>query len=92
MQLHIKFHIGKIFLIFDLKSRGWRRERFKKFNENGIIEFESITTFDKIPKHPKYIPFIGSCMFFSSSDFIKEVPYSANLDYLFFGINYHKII
>lgn len=66
-------------------TRGWRRERFKKFNEHGIIEFESITTFEPIPAHPKYVPFWGACFHFSHSDVLKEVPYHPDTPFLFFG-------
>lgn len=73
----INYHIGKM--------RGWRRERFKHFNGDGIIEFESLTTFDPIPKNPRYVPFWGACFHFSHSDILKEVPYHPDTPYLFFG-------
>jgi len=73
----INYHIGKL--------RGWRRERFKMFNGDGIIEFESLTTHDPIPTNPKYVPFWGACFHFSHSDILKEVPYHNDTPYLFFG-------
>lgn len=73
----INYHIAK--------TRGWRREIFKRFNEDGIIHFESITTYDAIPKNPRYVPFWGACFHFSHSDILKEVPFHPDTPYLFFG-------
>lgn len=65
--------------------RGWRYEQLKYFNSQGIVEFESVTTYLPIPKTPKYVPMVGACFVFAHSDILKIVPYHPDTPYLFFG-------
>ena len=65
--------------------KGWRRERYKFFNAQGIVEFESVTTNDPIPEIPQKIPFWSACLAFSSSNILKQIPFHPNTNYLFFG-------
>lgn len=65
--------------------KGWRRERFKYFNKQGIVEFESVTTNEKIPDQPQFVPFWAACFSFAHSNVLKEVPYHPDTPFLFFG-------
>lgn len=65
--------------------RGWRFEQLKRFNEQGIIEFESVTSFLPIPKVPQYVPMYAACFIFGYSDILKIVPFHPDTPYLFFG-------
>jgi hypothetical protein len=67
-----------------LSRKGWRFEQLRPFNPDGIVEFESVTTLNPIPKKPQYVPIYSANFAFSHSDVLKEVPYP-NLPYLFFG-------
>lgn len=69
-----------------LSRRGWRYEQLTKpFNEEGIIHFESVTTFNTTPKIPQHVPMYSANFAFSHSDILKEVPYQDNTPHLFFG-------
>lgn len=71
---------------YEIKQRkAWRRERFKYFNQQGIVEFESVNTFRKPPDVPEYVPFWAACFAFGHSDWVREVPFHNNTPYLFFG-------
>lgn len=65
--------------------RGFRRARFKFFNDQGIPEFESLTLSDKPPLTPVPTAFWAACFHFSHSDTIRLVPFSPNTPFLFFG-------
>ena len=66
------------------------RERFKKFNEQGIVEFESVIEHTMTPpKRPQYVPFWAACFMFSHSESLKQVPYHPNTPYLFFGEEFY---
>lgn len=68
-----------------IKRKGWRYEQLKNFNEQGIIEFESISSNYSIPNIPNYVPMYAACFVFGHSDIIKLVPFHPNTPYLFFG-------
>ena len=54
------------------------------FNERGMISFggaEHIKTKNELKENA----FIAAGMFFCSSEFLKDIPYDPNLDYLFVG-------
>lgn len=67
------------------KRRGWRYEQIKKFNDMGVLEFESITSFSPIPKKPQPVPMYAACFVFGSSNIIKLVPFDPDTPFLFFG-------
>jgi hypothetical protein len=68
-----------------LLRKGWRYVRFTHFNEQGIPQFESVTTFKKPPTYAPFTPFWGACFSFVHSDAIKLAPFSPETPYLFFG-------
>jgi [Skp1-protein]-hydroxyproline N-acetylglucosaminyltransferase len=68
-----------------LMRRGWRFEQIKMFNDQGIPEFESITTTEPIPKTPKHVPMYAACFVFGHSDILRLVPFHPDTPYLFFG-------
>lgn len=63
----------------------WRRQKFKFFNRNGVVEFASMSSQYKPPEVPEYVPFWAACFSFSHSDILKEVPYNHKTPFLFFG-------
>lgn len=67
------------------QRRGWRYEQIKKFNEQGILEFESVTTIVPPPKKPLHVPMYGACFVFGHSDILRLVPFHPDTPYLFFG-------
>ncbi len=74
-----------------MMRRGWRYEQIKKFNEQGIVEFESITSLTPPPKKPQYVPMYGACFVFGHCDILKLVPFNPNTPYLFFGNRVYAI-
>lgn len=75
---------GTIEYIIPLR-RGWRYEQLNRFNEQGIVEFESVTTYQAPPKVPQPVPMMGACFVFAHSDLLKIVPFHPDTPYLFFG-------
>jgi hypothetical protein len=65
--------------------RGWRYEQIKYFNDQGIVEFESVTTHNPIPKKPQLVPMYSANFIFAHSDILKIVPFHPQTPYLFFG-------
>ena len=66
-------------------EKKYRIERFKKFNNDGIVLFEGLSTDDKIPSIPQFVPFWSANFSFSSSNILKEIPYHPYTPFLFFG-------
>lgn len=78
------------FVVKDIKisipiRRGWRFERLRRFNEQGIIEFESVSSYASPPKTCAYVPMYGACFVFSHIDALKMVPFHPETPFLFFG-------
>jgi hypothetical protein len=65
--------------------KGWRTERFKFFNDTGIAEFESVTSYKTPPELPAYVPFWAACFMFSHIQLLYEVPFHHDTPFLFFG-------
>jgi [Skp1-protein]-hydroxyproline N-acetylglucosaminyltransferase len=65
--------------------RGWRYEQIKYFNDQGIVEFESVTTYSPSPKKPQRVPMYSANFVFAHSNILRDVPFHPNTPYLFFG-------
>lgn len=65
--------------------RGYRIQKSKGCNKEGIVEFCSVGTNTIPPLVPPYTGFWAACFSFSSGRFVKEIPYPNNTPYMFFG-------
>lgn len=81
---HVNSKTGTIEYLVNIR-KGWRFEQLKKFNDQGIVEFESLFSLKLPPKTPQHVPMYAACFAFSHSDILKLVPYHPDTPYLFFG-------
>ncbi len=67
------------------KRKGFRYQYLKKLNENGIIQFASVSTHQKPPDVPPLTAFYAAGFAFSVGEFVKQIPYPDNTPFLFIG-------
>jgi [Skp1-protein]-hydroxyproline N-acetylglucosaminyltransferase len=83
-ERNVNHKTGTIEYMINIR-KGWRFEQLKKFNDQGIVEFESVSSMKLPPKTPQHVPMYAACFAFSHSDILKIVPYHPDTPYLFFG-------